>query len=79
METKTVKISEGNYRRICEYAGELQKERGKPVSVDTTLSVLLQRKELSDLAGSWKMNEKEVKKIFKNVRKGWNTWKRKGC
>ncbi len=76
METKTIKISEVNYRRICEYAGELQKEIGKPVSVDKTLGTLLQRKDLSDLAGSWKMNEKEAKIIFKNVRKGWNTWKR---
>lgn len=76
MEAKTVKISEENYRRIHEYAGELQKEVGKPVSVDKTLGILLQRKELSDLAGSWKMSEKEAKTIFKSVRKGWNTWKR---
>jgi len=75
METKTVKISASNYKMIYEYAGELQKELGQPVSIDKTLTFLLHKSRLSDLAGSWKMSEKEATEMMKNLRKGWGNWK----
>ena len=77
METKTIKISTGNYRSICEFAGELQKERGELVSIDRTLSVLLQKKKLSDLAGGWKMSDKEAEEMQESLRGGWKKWKTK--
>lgn len=76
MDTKTVKISTVNYRMLCEYAGELQKECGRPVSIDKTLSVLLKKGTLSDLAGSWKMSDKDAVAMRKSLASGWKRWKR---
>ena len=75
MENKTIKISERNYKLICTYAGELQKEIGKPVSVDKALSFILEKRKLSDLAGAWKMDDKLADEIMNNLRKGWSKWK----
>ena len=75
METKTVKISTENYRRINEIAGELQKQTGKPISVDRTLTYILHMPKISDLAGMWKMSDKEAEEIFSSLRKSWKTWK----
>ena len=75
MDTKTIKISSDTYREVCELAGELQKELGEPVSLDKALSFLVHKRKLSDLAGSWKMNEKEATQMMKTLQKGWNTWK----
>ena len=75
MGTKTIKVSESNYRYICEFAGELQSDLGEPVSVDKALSFLFNRGKISDLAGSWKMNDKEVEEMFSSLRQGWSRWK----
>lgn len=75
METKTVKINALTYKWICEFAGELQAEIGEPISIDKALNFMFQKNKLSDLAGSWKMSEEESEKIFKNLKKGWNSWK----
>ena len=75
METKAIKISESNYKWICEYAGDLQKELGEPVSVDRALTFLTKRSKLSDLAGSWVMSDKDVKEMMDTLKKGWKKWK----
>ena len=74
MATKTIKISEENYRWLVEFSGELRKEQGKPVSIDGALKMLHKGK-LSDLAGSWKMSDKEAENIFRKLSKGWKKWK----
>ena len=74
MTSKTIKISEDNYRWLVELSGEIQKELGKPVSIDKALKTLHKGK-LSDLAGSWKMSDKEAIKISKNLSEGWKKWK----
>jgi len=79
METKTIKISSSNYREICEFAGELQKNIGEPVSVDKALTFLLNKSKLSDLAGSWKMTDREADEMMKGLRKGWSSWKIKSA
>lgn len=79
MEAKTVKISEANYRALCEYAGELQRDLGEVVSVDRALTFVLYRSKLSDLAGSWKMSDKESDEIMKDIKKGWKNWKIKSA
>ena len=79
MNTKTVKISSDTYRDVCVFAGELQKELGEPVSLDKALSFLIHKRKLSDLAGCWKMNEKEASEMMTTLRKGWNTWKIKSA
>ena len=77
MISKTVKISEGNYRWLMEVAGKLQTEEKRNVSVDEALSVV--KKKLkgkpSDLAGSWNITDEEVKAMEKGLRAVWKTWK----
>ncbi len=75
METKTVKMSANNYKALCEMAGELQAEWGEPVSIDKALTFLVHQTKLSDLAGSWKMSDKETEEFLKTVRTGWSRWK----
>lgn len=75
MGTKTVKISEDNYREICGFAGELQKELGESVSIDRAITVMFHKSKLSDLAGSWKMNNEEAEDFRKKIKKGWSRWK----
>lgn len=75
METKTIKVSETNYRNICEYAGTLQQEWGEPVSLDKALSHLFRKGKISDLAGRWKMTDKEETEMMKSLRRGWKSWK----
>jgi len=77
MGAKTVKISETNYREICTYAGELQREIGTPVSIDKALTFLFRKSKLSDLAGAWKMSDKETEEMMKTLRRGWSDWKTK--
>jgi len=77
VETKTIKISSATYRDICEYAGELQKELGEPVSLDKALTSLFHKRKLGDLAGSWKMSEKDAEEMKRTIKKGWSTWKLK--
>ncbi len=74
MTSKTIKISEDNYRWLVELSGEIQKELGKPVSIDKALKTLHKGK-LSDLAGKLKMTDKEVETMSKNLSKGWKKWK----
>ena len=75
METKTIKISVENYKRIHEVAGELQKQVGRPMSVDKTLTYILHKPRISDLAGSWKLKDDEANDIGISIRKNWKTWK----
>jgi len=75
METKAIKISESNYKWICAYAGELQKELREPVSIDRAITFLTKKNKLSDLAGSWIMNDKEAEEMISTLKKGWKEWK----
>lgn len=74
MVTKTIKISEENYKWLVELSGEMQKELGKPISLDKALK-MLHKGRLSELAGSWKMSDKEAEKIRNNLSEGWKKWK----
>jgi len=76
MTLKAIKVSEENYRWLSSVAGSFQKTKGRPVSIDEALSSL-RTKDLSDLAGSWTMSDKEAAQFEKNVRDGWKKWKLK--
>ncbi len=75
---KTVRIDEETYRRLCEQAGELQIALKRSVSMDETIRYLTGSlktpNKISNLAGSWKVSEKELETIKKGLRKGWKTW-----
>lgn len=66
MTTKSVKISEENYRLLVERSAELAREEGRPVSLDTALGASLRghsrRKTMLDLAEL--KDDKELQKAF---------------
>lgn len=72
---KAIKISEENYKWLSKLAGNLQSEKGEPISIDEAIGHLRQQKsKLSDLAGKWALNEKETKEMMASLRKGWKKW-----
>ena len=76
-QMKTVKISGKNYTRLSSIAGQLQQQTGRITSVDRALTFLLDTKKpkISDLAGSWKMDDLQAKEFYSEMKKGWKTWK----
>jgi len=79
MTSKTIKISEENYKWLLQIAAELQKRREQIVTFDIALSELrgekMKNKKLSDLAGRWRMSDEEWKRIKKDLKRGWRGWK----
>lgn len=78
MTSKTIKISDENYRWLLHVVSELQKRKGKLVSFDEALDNLKKgvvKGKLSDLAGSWDMDDKEADNLKKWLKKGWGKWK----
>lgn len=69
----SIKISEENYRKLSELSGKLRYRLHKPISLNETISFLYKKK-LSDLAGSWKMSDKEANEFMKVLKKGWKSW-----
>jgi hypothetical protein len=78
-ELKAVKISKETYSELCAIAGELQIKRKRSVSIDEAMKYLIRRsrkgKKISDLAGSWSMNEAEAEEVKESIAKAWDTWK----
>lgn len=70
----SVKISEENYRMLCSLSGRLQEKFGKPVSINEAISYLEKGGKLSDLAGSWKISEREVNEMNQSLKRGWKKW-----
>ncbi len=78
-ELKAVKISKETYAELSAIAGELQTKKKRPVSIDEAMKYLICRnrkgRKISDLAGSWSMNEHEADEIKASIDKAWETWK----
>ncbi len=78
-ELKAVKISKETYSELCAIAGELQIKRKRPVSMDEAMKYIIRRsrkgKKISDLAGSWSMNDTEAKEVKESIARAWETWK----
>jgi len=74
MANKAIKISEENYKWLVQLSGEMQKQQGKPVSIDKAIT-MMKREKISDLAGSWEMSDKEAETIYKKLSEGWKKWK----
>lgn len=79
MDSKTIKISEENYRWLLAVASELQKKHNKLTSFDDALKEIKKCNEkkfkLSSLAGSLKISDEEAEEMKKSFRKGWGKWK----
>ena len=81
MTSRTIKISEENYRRLLNIAADLQKIRKEKVSFDDALQVMeaentgKRKGKLSDLAGAWAdISDKEWAKMEEAMKRGWQ-WK----
>lgn len=76
MITKTVKLSEENYKWLCEVAGTSQAEEKRMVSLDEVVSRIRMRLggKLSDVIGSWKMSGEEAEEFKRDLRAGWKRW-----
>ena len=72
---KSIKISKENYEKLCNSSGRLTETLNRPVSINEAISFLYKKRKLSDIAGSWKMKEKEAEKIKEYIERGWRNWK----
>lgn len=70
----SIKISEENYARLCSLSGELRSKLHKPISLNDAINFLYKKRRLSDIAGSWKMSDKEVESFTKELKRGWKNW-----
>lgn len=75
----SIKISEENYKRLCTLSGRLREKLHKPVSINEAISFLYKKRRISDLAGAWKMNNKEAEEFMAGLREGWKRWKIKSA
>ena len=78
MTAKTIKISEENYKWLLTIQSDIQKEAGKQISFDETISILRGKNKparMSDLSGIWKISDKEAGQLKSYMRKGWSSWK----
>ena len=59
----------------------VQQKKGYRATFDDAIDDLAERREkkkkkkLSDLAGSWKMSDKEAEEFLGYVKRGWRNWK----
>ena len=77
---KSIKVTEDTYRKINALVGFLREKEKRPVSMNDAISkvlseVTLTKPKLSDFAGSWKMSDREAKKLKKDIRDLWKIWK----
>ena len=70
----SIKISEDNYKMLCSLSGKLREKLHKPVSINEAISFLYKGRKISDLAGAWKMNDKEAEEFMGELKKGWKKW-----
>jgi predicted CopG family antitoxin len=77
-ESKSIKVSKETYAELSEIAGELQLKLKRPVSIEEAIRQLTKRRKkgvkISDLAGSWKMNDREAQEIKTSINEAWEKW-----
>ncbi len=81
MESKTIKISEKNYRWLLNIAAELQKRKGNRMTFDDALEELKEKGEdIMKSAGAWKdISDKEWAETKRSLKRGWDKWKMKSA
>lgn len=77
--SKTVRVDDETYRKLSEYAGELQSKLKRPVSINDAIRYLTRdiprNNKISDLAGTWNTSEEEIDEIKESLEKGWQRWR----
>jgi predicted CopG family antitoxin len=78
-EGKSIKVSKETYAELSEIAEKLQFKLKRPVSIEEAIRHLAKRRKkgvkISDLAGSWKMGDKEAEDIKASIGRTWEQWK----
>ena len=78
-ESKAIKVSRETYAELSAVAGELQTKLKRPVSIDEAIKHLARRRrkgaKISDLAGSWKMSDREAEEMENAISEAWKNWK----
>lgn len=77
--SKSLRVDDETYRKLCEIAGELQSKLKRPVSVDEAIRSIIQmpkrnQNKITDLAGTWRLTDEELGEIMESLRKGWRRW-----
>jgi predicted CopG family antitoxin len=81
MTSKTIKISEENYRRLLKIATDIQRIKERKITFDGALDIVIEDKELTSKndimksAGSWKMSDEEWNETRKTLKISWRKWK----
>lgn len=71
----SIKVSDENYKNLCSLSGKLRESLHRPVSINDAITFLVKKRNLSDLAGCWKMTDKEAEEFTSSLKKGWGKWK----
>lgn len=73
----SIRVNDELYRELNKVAGELRVELGRPVPLEEVLARLLEarRLKLGDLAGAWKMSDREAEEILRGLKGFWSNWK----
>lgn len=76
MPYKAIKIREETYENLNMLIGDLMKELKRPVSMDEALRYLLntRKNRPSRFAGSWSMDDEEVRRIKGELKESWKRW-----
>ena len=78
-ESKSIKVSKETYAELSQIAGEMQLKLKRPVSIEEAIKQITKRRKkgvkISDLAGSWKMSDKEAEEIKFSIEATWKKWK----
>jgi len=77
-ELKAIKVSKETYAELSAIAGELQVKLKRPVSIEEAMKHLIKRRKkgakISDLAGTWDVNDEELKEINISMSQAWEKW-----
>jgi predicted transcriptional regulator len=79
--SKSLRVDDETYKKLCEIAGKLQSKLKRPVSVDEAIRSVIQmpqrnQNKITDLAGTWKLTDEELGEIIEGLHKGWRRWNR---
>lgn len=77
METKVIKISKDNYDWLLSIATMMQRIEKKTATFDDALT-RLRKQRVTDLAGTWKISEKEADELIKEIYST-RTWSRRSA
>ncbi len=78
-EFKTIKVRKETYAKLSAIAGELEVKLKRPVSIEEALKHLINKgkkgTKITDLAGSWEVNDEELVEIKASISQAWGKWK----